>query len=284
MRPPALYKLYDLAPDLSLIHPIVQATLGSCGGGRLAAAVSRAGGLGCLTVDRTDPEVLCRILRRIRRCTSRPVLLAFAAEWERDAVLETALHEGFRFVQVFWWNGERLAPRIRRHGGTVFWQVGTVSQAHDAIASGASVLVVQGTEAGGQVRSPHRALDLVAELRAAVGTTVPLIVGGGFADRRDVSIALAAGANAAMFGTRFLLSEEANASAHDKALLLRANNDHLHLDTRLIGSWPCAPRRRLVTERGDDRPSLFAGLGLGRIRTIEPASVLVRTLSPVQMR
>lgn len=266
-------------PGLPPIFPVMQAPLGSCDGPRLAAAVSRAGGLGTLSVHAPDPASLRRQLHQIRAITPRPLLLAFTAQWERDAVLDTAIAEGVRLFQVFWWNGPRLAPRIRRLGGTVFWQVGTKMEARDAIEAGASVLIAQGTEAGGQVRSPRPVLELVRELRDDFGSDIPIVAGGGFADASDVQTALAAGANAAFFGTRFLLSEEANASSRDKARLLKAQQSDLRLDTRLTGDWPCSPRRRLYTQTDEDRPSLYAGLGVGRIRTLLSAADIVRSLA-----
>ena len=234
-----------------------------------------------MSVFNPEPDVLRRQLRRIRAITPRPVLLAFTAPWERDAVLETALTAGFHAVQVFWWNGPRLAPRIRRGGGTVFWHVGTVAEARDAMAQGAAVLIAQGTEAGGQVRSPRPVRELVRELRAAFGATVPIIAGGGFADRRDTRAVLDAGATAALFGTRFVLCAESNTAPRDKVRLLRARATDLCLDTRMVGEWPCAPRRRLrLYGDADDRPALYAGLGVGRMRSLPDAASLVRRLSP----
>lgn len=266
-------------PGVPPMLPVVQASLGYCDGPRLAAAVSRAGGLGTLTVRNPEPASLRRQLRQIRAVTPRPVLLAFTAQWERDAVLDTAVSEGATLFQVFWWNAPRLVPRIRRAGGMAFWQVGTGTEARDAIDAGASALIVQGTEAGGQVRSPRPVLELVRELRDTFGMSVPIIAGGGFADAGDVKDALAAGANAALFGTRFLLSEEANAATRDKARLLRAEQTDLYLDTRMMGDWPCSPRRRLNARNDEDSPSLYAGLGVGKIRTLLPAAELVRRLA-----
>lgn len=260
--------------------PVVQAVLGGCDGPRLAAAVSRAGGLGTLTVHNPDAAALRRQLRQIRAVTPRPVLLAFTAQWERDAVLDTAVAQGARLFQVFWWNGPRLAPRILRAVGTVFWQVGTPAEARDAVETGASVLVAQGTGAGGQVRSPRPVLELVRELRAEFGAAIPIIAGGGLADANDARAVLEAGANAALFGTRFLLSEESDAAPRDKARLLKADPSDLRLDTRLTGDWPCCPRRRLYTPSDEDRPSLFAGMGIGRMRSVMPAAQIVRALTP----
>ncbi|MBC7809066.1 MAG: nitronate monooxygenase [Akkermansiaceae bacterium] len=269
----------SLFPGVPPVLPVVQASLGLCDGPRLAAAVSRAGGLGTLSVRNPAPAALRLRLRQIRAVTPRPVLLAFTAQWERDAVFDTAIAEGFRAFQVFWWNAPRLISRIRQAGGTVFCQVGTREEARDAIETGASVLIAQGTEAGGQVRSPRPVLELVRDLRDTFGSDIPIIAGGGFADAADGQAALAAGANAALFGTRFLLSEEANAATRDKARLLKASQADLRLDTRMIGDWPCAPRRCLYSRTNEDRPGLYAGLGVGRIQTLLPAADLVRRLA-----
>lgn len=259
--------------------PIVQAPLGACDGPRLAAAVTRAGALGCLSLHAPEVPVARRMLARLRWRTRGPVLVAFTAQFEREAVLDACLAAGIRYFQVFWWNGPRLVPRIHAAGGTVFWQVGTVEQAQDALYLGADVLVAQGTEAGGPVRSPLLIRDLIFALRDFSGD-VPLIAAGGMADRRDVGAALSWGAKAAMLGTRFLLSEEAWAAPRHKARLLRADADDLHLDTRLVGSWPCAPRRRLRVTPDEDVPDLFAGQGIGRIGRLLSAAEIVQRLSP----
>jgi nitronate monooxygenase len=265
--------------DLNLTAPIVQATLGGCDGPRLAAAVSRAGGLGTLTLFAPSSEQLAVRLARLRQATTRPVLLAFTAEWERDSVLDYCLEKGFRHFQVFWWNGPRLIRRIHAQGGMALWQVGTRGQAEEALAHGADGLVVQGTEAGGPVRSPFLLAELIPELRALVGEDLPLIAGGGLATRTDVGHILALGADAALLGTRFLLSREAGSSLRHKRRLLYAQSTQLVLDTRLVGQWPCAPRRRLELATEPDVVGLYAGKGLSRMQDLPSAAQLVRQLS-----
>jgi nitronate monooxygenase len=270
-----------LCEGITLRVPVVQAALGACDGPLLAAEVSRAGALGCLTVHQTNPEALRRRLARVRRRTTRPVLLAFTAPFESDAVLDTALEMGFPHVQVFWWNGPRISARVHAAGGVVFWQVNTTEQAADALQCGADVLIAQGTEAGGQVRGPHPLPELIASLRAlAHETPFPLVAGGGLADRRDVEQVLSWGASAAMLGTRFLMSHEAQSPPSFKARLARADANDLWLDPRVLGDWPCAPRRRLRREHDLDTPALYAGLGVGKMRRILPAADIVRSLVP----
>ena len=263
----------------TLTAPVVQATLGGCDGPPLAGSVSHAGGLGTLTLHAPSLESTRIRLSRLRARTLRPVLLAFTAEWEKESILELCLEAGFRDFHVFWWNGPRLARRIQKGGGVVYWQVGTRGQADEALSQGADVLMVQGTGAGGPVRSPYPLEILLPEVRQFAGAGTPLIAGGGLATRADVARVLALGADAAFLGTRFLLSQEANAPWAHKQRLLRAQSEALVLDTRLVGNWPCSPRRRLATRTQPDCGSLFAGMGLSQMRDLPSAAELVVRLS-----
>jgi NAD(P)H-dependent flavin oxidoreductase YrpB (nitropropane dioxygenase family) len=265
---------------LPLRAPVVQATLGRCDSVVLSTAVSNAGGLGTLSLHSPKTRTVQRILRQLAVHARRPVLLAFTAEWERDSVLDACLAAGHRHFQVFWWNGPRLAHRIRASGGVVFWQVGTGEQVVDALAHGVDILVAQSTEAGGPVRSPYSLADLIPLVRSISGPEIPLVAGGGLATRHDVAQTLAWGADAALLGTRFLLSAEASAPTSHKLRLQRNSGSRLFLDSALKGDWPCAPRRRFGGPRTPDTPSLFAGLGVGRIQAVQPAAQLVRMLTP----
>lgn len=270
------------ANDVTLAAPVVQAPLGRYDGPRLAAEVSRAGGLGCLSLFERDAPSVRRLLGRVRARTRRPVLCALTGQWEPDEVLDACVTSGAHLFQVFWWNGPRLARRVRAAGGTIFWQVATPEQARDAEDAGAHVLVVQGNEAGGQVRGPHATVELVQQVLAE--TTLPVVAGGGLADRADVLGVLALGARAALLGTRFVASHESLAPAAYKARLVRARPADLFLDTRLdVGEWPCAPCRRIQTLREPaDGPAFYAGLGVGKIRRILPAAQIVRALAPAR--
>ena len=259
---------------------MIQAPLGVCDGPRLAAAVSRAGALGCLTVHEISEARLRRRLSRVRALTSRPVLIAFTAQWQRDNVLEICRDFGFRHFLVFWWNGPRLAPAIRAAGGTVFFQAGTPEQATEAIETCADVLVAQGTDAGGPVRSPYSRERLLEEFLFLSQGRLPVIAGGGLADARDVASVLAAGGAAALMGTRFLLSEEAQAPMLCKSRLRRATENDLLLDKRILGEWPCSPRRYVRTASENDTPALYAGRGLSRINNIAPVADIIRRLTP----
>ncbi len=263
-----------------LLPPIVQACLGVCDGPRLAGAVSRAGGMGTLTLYAPTVEATRVRLNRLYALTTRPVFLALTAEWEKEEVLDLCLERGFDHYQVFWWNGPRLIRRIHAGGGRVFWHVGTQGQIDEALSYGADGLILQSTEAGGAVRSPYTLDELVPTTRALVDESFPLIAGGGLATGDDVRKTLALGADAALLGTRFLLTREANAPYAHKRRLVQAQAQQLVLDTRLVGQWPCSPRRRLGGATYPDQPSFYAGNGLTRIHDLPSAAEVIRRLTP----
>jgi NAD(P)H-dependent flavin oxidoreductase YrpB (nitropropane dioxygenase family) len=231
----------SLLGRLGVEHPVVQAGMG--GGiarARLAAAVSEAGGLG--TVAILPPAALRAELRAARERTDRPVavnlLLPFTRPAHWAAVSEAAL------VVTFW------GPPVRRSAQPWVHQVGSVEEARAAHAAGADAVIAQGVEAGGHVRGTTPALELLEQVRAALPAGFPVLVAGGIADGADVRRALDAGAEAAVAGTRFLLSDESGASP-EYVRRVRAARETVR--TELFGhGWPAAPHRVIAnaaTER-----------------------------------
>jgi nitronate monooxygenase len=230
----------QLLERLGVEAPVVQAGMG---GGlsrhELAAAVSEAGGLGTIAVNGAD--AIHRELAAARALTGRPlavnVLLPFA---RRDWFAAAARAD---VVVTFWGKPRRRTP------GTWLHQCGSVAEARRARAAGADGVVLQGVEAGGHVRGATPALRLLEEARAALPRDYPLLLAGGIAERGDVRAALEAGADAAVAGTRFLLSAESRAHPSYKERLLGAEETIL---TELFGAgWP-APHRvvpNAATER-----------------------------------
>jgi nitronate monooxygenase len=220
-----------LLKRLGVELPVVQAGMG---GGisrhELAAAVSEAGGLGTIAVN--GAEAIRRELAAARALTARPLAVNVLLPFARRDWFEAA---GAANVVVTFW-GE---PK-RRTGGTWLHQCGSVEEAQRAQSAGADGVIVQGVEAGGHVRGTTPALQLLEEARRALPPEYTVLLAGGIADRKDVSAALDAGADAAVAGTRFLLSEESHAHALYKERLLGAEETIL---TDLFGAaWP-APHR-----------------------------------------
>ena len=235
----------SLIERLGLEHPIVGAGLG--GGlsrARLTTAIGEAGGLGQLGI--MPAPMLRAELAAHRERSARPVavnlLLPFARRehWELAAKADA--------VVTFW------GRPLRRSDGVWVHQCGSVAEARSAVDAGADGVIVQGREAGGHVRGTVPAIELVERARTALPAGFPIWLAGGVAEADDVKSALAAGAEAAVVGTRFLLSDESDAHDDYKRRLLEANDTVL---TQLFGAgWPAPHRvvRNAATERwlGDD--------------------------------
>jgi nitronate monooxygenase len=196
----------------------------------LAAAVSEAGGLGTIAVN--GAEAIRRELAAARSLTARPLAVNLLLPFARREWFEAAAAADV--VVTFWGRPRRRTPGVWLH------QCGSVAEARAAQAAGADGVIVQGVEAGGHVRGTTPALLLLEEVSAALPVGYPLLLAGGIAARGDVTAALEVGAQAAVAGTRFLLSEESRAHALYKERLLAADETLL---TELFGAgWP-APHR-----------------------------------------
>ena len=245
-----------LLERLGVERPIVQAGMGGgISGHELAAAVSDAGGLG--TIAAGGAAHLRAEIAAARRLTDRPiavnVLLPFA---RRDWWPEAALAD---VVVTFWGRPKRRVVRTWLH------QCGSVEEAQAARAAGADGVIVQGVEAGGHVRGTTPALELLARARAALGPDYPVLLAGGIAERDDVRAALAGGADAAVAGTRFLLSHESRAHGAYRDRLLAA--DRTVLTTLFGAGWPAAPHRVVPNAAVEARPHRF-GVAAARLSGI----------------
>ena len=212
--------------------PIVQAGMGGgLAGAELAAAVSEAGGLG--TIGILPAEALASELRAARERTDRPVAVNLILHLARRGHWEAA--RGADAVVTFWGR-----PR-RRTDGVWIHQCGSVEEALAAHAAGADGVIAQGVEAGGHVRGTVPGDELLAAVRRALPSGYPVLRSGGIAEAADVSAALAAGAHAAVLGTRFLMTRESGAHDAYKRRLTEARETVL---TELFGvGWPSAPHR-----------------------------------------
>jgi nitronate monooxygenase len=274
-----------LLERLGVELPVVQAGMGGgIAGHELAAAVSEAGGLG--TIGFPGPRRtggLAEELEAARALTARPLavnlLLPFAGA---DDFRVAAQAEA---VVTFWGK-----PR-RRSGGVWLHQCGSVEEAREAQRAGADGAIMQGVEAGGHVRGSTEAADLLAAARRELPSDFPLWLAGGVATAEDVTVALEAGAEAAVLGTRFVLSEESGAQPAYRERLLEGQETLL---TELFGAgWPAAPHRVVPNEAtrrwasGDPRGRAWVRIAnrlTSPLASRAPAGIQARTIAAQSAR
>lgn len=209
----------------------------------LAAAVSTAGALGMVTLTWSSPAG--DVVRETAALTDRPFggNLVLASDQHRR--LDDALDAGLRIVSLFYGDPAGYVEQIHDASGLVLHTVGSAEEARQSVANGVDVVVAQGWEAGGHVRSQVATLPLVAAVVDAVAP-VPVIAAGGIGDARGVAAVLALGAQAAWLGTRFLLAKEMPVHEEYRRRLLKAVETDAQWYANLYEvGWPDAPHRAL---------------------------------------
>lgn len=251
--------------------PIVQAGMGGgLSGHRLAASVSASGGLG--TIGFLPPRDLRREIAAARRLSDRPLAVNLLLPFSRRAHFESASEADA--VVTFWGRPKRQTPKVWIH------QCGSVDEALAARAAGADAVIAQGVEAGGHVRGSLRTMELLARVRDALGGTYPVLSAGGVTDRFEAEVRLAAGAEAVVCGTRFLMTDESGGHPGYKARLVDARQTVV---TELFGAgWP-APHR-VVPNAATARWLARDPRGPGWVRAFHRGSAPLLSRIPASMQ
>ena len=223
--------------------PVMQAPIGPAASPELVAAVSAAGGIGCLGASWTEPAALREQIRSIRRSTDRPFCVNLVLAFDQDERLEVVAEEGVALVSFSWGVEAALVARAHAAGCLVLAQVASAGEALAAVRSGCDAVVAQGVEAGGHVQGETGLLALLGEVCRAVD--VPVIAAGGIADGDGARAAMTAGAAGMAMGTRFLATPEADVHPEYAERLVAAGPEATVLTHVFDGGWPDAAHRVL---------------------------------------
>ncbi|MGH8980778.1 MAG: NAD(P)H-dependent flavin oxidoreductase [Acidimicrobiales bacterium] len=211
---------------LGVEHPVMLAGMGGVSYAPLVAAVSAAGGFGCLGASTMGPERMVAEMAAVRAATDRPfgVDLLTAMPGDLVAQVELVVEGGASVFVAGLGVPSQVVDLCHRHGVLVVNMCGKVVHAERAVDAGVDLVVAQGTEAGGHTGAVAT-LPLVPLVVDAVGTRVPVVAAGGIFDGRGLAAALALGAEGAWIGTRFIATHEARSAPGYKDALLAARED-----------------------------------------------------------
>ncbi len=296
-------------------HPILAAPMAMISGGRLAAAVTRAGGLGLIGGGYGDSDWL---QREFGLADGTRVGCGFIT-WSlarNPELLDMVLGQQPATIMLSFGELRPFADRIHEAGVPLIAQAQTLDHARRALDAGADILVAQGGEAGGHGMGVRSTFTLVPEVVDMVAERSPetlVLAAGGVADGRGLAAALALGADGVLVGTRFWAAPEALVSprAHQRAIqaggddtfrtqvydAVRQLDWPVEYDERALGnsfldiwhgneaqlsaSLPEAIEtfEKAVAAEDFDAAAILVGEAVGLIHDVRPAADIVRDIA-----
>lgn len=303
-----------LTRSLRLRHPIVSAPMAFAGGGALAAAVTRAGGLGLIGGGYGDPTWL---EQQFETAGGERVGVGFIT-WslrKSPSLLTDVLRHRPAAVMLSFGDPRPFVEAIRTAGAVLICQCQDMGHVMDAVEAGADIVVAQGAEAGGHgaLRGTLSFVPEVADHLAARAPGTLLLAAGGIGDGRGLAAALMLGADGVLLGTRLWASCEALVrQGHHRAILETDGDGTVRTNIADIARqipWPRGftarirrnafterwhgredaleaavaiegPRYRQAFEAGDpEHTGVWFGEAAGVIHSIEPAASILERLA-----
>ena len=199
-----------LTKRLGLRHPVLSAPMAFVAGGKLASAVTKAGGLGFIGGGYGDADWLDE---QFRVADNTQVGCGFITWSLANAphLLDQVLERKPSSIFLSFGDPVPFASKIDAADVLLICQVQTIEGAKRAIDAGAKLIIAQGAEAGGHAatRSTFPLVPEVADLLTTCSPDTLLCAAGGVADGRGLAAALMLGADGVLVGSRFSACEEA---------------------------------------------------------------------------
>ncbi|WP_338206879.1 enoyl-[acyl-carrier-protein] reductase FabK [Lactobacillus juensis] len=234
----------ELSPfmkELGLKYPIFQGGMAWVADGKLAAAVSNAGGLGIIGSGNAPGSVVADEIESAKSLTKKPfgvnvMLLSPYADEVVKVIL--ANKDSVAVVTTGAGNPAKYIEKLKDAGIKVIPVVGSVALARMMERVGVDAVVAEGMESGGHI-GKLTTMALVPQVVDAV--QIPVIAAGGIGDGRGMAAAFMLGAEGVQMGTRFLVATESKIHPNYKKAVLRAKD----ASTLVTGEYAGHPSRVL---------------------------------------
>ncbi len=215
-----------LTDILEIEHPVMLAGMGGVSYHALVAAVSEAGGFGCLGASTMSATRMVDEMNKVRALTDKPfgVDLLTAMPGDMPSQVQAIIDHGGRVFVAGLGVPRDVVDLCHRNNVLVASMCGKVRHAVAAVEAGCDLVVAQGTEAGGHTGTVAT-MALVPQVVDAVGGRVPVVAAGGLFDGRGLAAALTLGAEGIWVGTRFIATPEAYSTSGYKERLLAMHED-----------------------------------------------------------
>lgn len=224
---------------LGIEYPIIQGGMAWVAEHHLAAAVSKAGGLGIIGVASAPAEVVREEIRKAKKMTDKPIgVNIMLMNPNAPEVARVVLEEGVKVVTTGAGNPAKFIRDFKEAGVKVIPVVASVAMAKMMERCGVDAVVAEGCESGGHIGS-STTMCLVPQVADAV--QIPVIAAGGIGDGRGFAAAFMLGAEAVQMGTRFVVAEESIVHKNYKEKIIKAKD----IDSEVTGRSTGHPVRQI---------------------------------------
>jgi NAD(P)H-dependent flavin oxidoreductase YrpB (nitropropane dioxygenase family) len=247
--------------------------------GKLAAAVSNAGGFGVVGGLNYTPQQLKEILDELKENLIDPSLpfgvdLAIPkigdgarktnhdyTHGKLDDLITVTIESGAKlFVCAVGVPPKHVVDRLHRAGILIMNMVGAPKHVHYALKAGADMVCAQGGEGGGHTGAIATGIlvpacvDAVQGYKAPMTGKTPLVLAaGGIRDGRSLAAALMMGAAGVWVGTRFVASVEAGCAQVHKEEVVSATFDDT-VRTIVVSGRPMRVKANAWVRRWEAQP------------------------------
>ncbi|MEP3331157.1 nitronate monooxygenase [Sedimentitalea sp.] len=222
-------------------YPIMQGGMQWVGRAKLAAAVSNAGALGCISaLTQATPEDLAKEIQVCRDLTDKPFavnlsILPSLTPRPYDEYRQAIIEGGVKVVETAGNNPKEHVDVLRAAGVKTIHKCTSVRHALKAVEINVDAVSIDGFECAGHPgENDIPALVLIAA--AADKIDIPMIASGGFADGRGLAAALALGADGINMGTRFMCTVESGIHENVKNHIVQAGENDTNLVFRTMNN------------------------------------------------
>ncbi|MFN0145596.1 MAG: NAD(P)H-dependent flavin oxidoreductase [Dehalococcoidia bacterium] len=192
----------------------------------LAAAISEAGGLGCMAGAAAPPALLRERIRKLRDLTDKPFSINFpivlTPEKDLPPKMELMVEEKVPVVITSAGNPKLWTKFLKDGGCRVAHVLPTLYHARKAVEAGVDAIIAEPAESGGYRGEQEVSMMVLIPVIARAFPQVPLIAAGAVADGAGLAAVMALGAEGIQMGTRFIMTVEADAPEHVRKLILAA--------------------------------------------------------------
>lgn len=209
---------------LGIKYPIILGGMHWLGRGKLAAAVSEAGGFGLLSAGTmSNKDELLAEIDLVRSLTAKPFGVNISLGYrDMGEFFDAAVYAKVGVVFTSGRNPEKYIAHFKEAGMIWVHVAPTIRHALKAEKMGADAVVIAGIEAGGNPGLDDSTLMALIPKATSV-IKIPVIAAGSITNGQSFLAALAMGAEGVQIGTRFIATEECNAHSNVKELIAWAD-------------------------------------------------------------